>query len=148
MKKDLGFTLIELMIVVAIIGVLAALALPAYQDYTSRAKVSEPVMILRALKSDIHSYVGEKGSFPSVAQLETHAGVKITSGKFTASISDGAAGEYVATLRNNVGARINGGTVVLHFTTTSDGLVKHSCKPGNSNPIPDEYLPWECRATP
>ncbi|WP_299976313.1 pilin [uncultured Pseudoteredinibacter sp.] len=143
-----GFTLIELMIVVAIIGILAALALPAYQDYSSRAKVAEPVSILRAMKSDIHSYVGEKGAFPTVAELQEYAGAKITSGQYTARVSDGATGEYIAFMRGTVGARINGKSVKLVFTTDSNGIVRHDCVPGDSDPIPNEYLPWECRNTP
>ncbi|MBB6522703.1 pilin [Pseudoteredinibacter isoporae] len=147
-SKNKGFSLIELMIVIAIIGILATVALPAYQDYTSRAKVAEPVGLMRAMKTDIHKYVGEKGSFPTVAELNDYIGVKVSSGKFTASIGDGAPGVYIATMRDNIGARISGSTVALHFATNSDGLLNHTCRPGGVNPVPNEYLPWECRSTP
>ena len=65
MKKiQQGFTLIELMIVVAIIGILAALALPAYQDYTGRAQFSESLTVAGGLKTDVLDYVGQNGACP------------------------------------------------------------------------------------
>ena len=69
MKKraQQGFTLIELMIVVAIIGILAAVALPAYQDYTKRAKVSEVVLAASAGKTTISEYVNTNGAMPATA---------------------------------------------------------------------------------
>ncbi len=140
-----GFSLIELMIVVAIIGILAAVALPAYQDYTSRAKVAEPISMLRALKTDVSGYYVEFGEFPTLAELTSFSGPKVLNGKFTESIQTSVAGLYEARMNNNVGARINLATVSLSFYADPDGLVLHTCKPGASNPIPNEYLPWECR---
>ena len=68
MKKiQQGFTLIELMIVVAIIGILAALALPAYQDYTGRAQFSESLTVAGGLKTDVLDYVGQHGACPANA---------------------------------------------------------------------------------
>ncbi len=62
-----GFTLIELMIVVAIVGILAAIALPAYQDYTTRSKMSEPLSVLAAGKASIAEYRSANGAFPASA---------------------------------------------------------------------------------
>lgn len=65
MKKQAGFTLIELMIVVAIIGILAAIALPAYQDYTIRAKVSECSGIIAACKTSVSEYYASENAMPA-----------------------------------------------------------------------------------
>lgn len=65
-----GFTLIELMIVVAIIGILAAIAIPQYQNYIARAQISEPVSLLGAAKTPITEFVASNGAFPTTAQLE------------------------------------------------------------------------------
>ncbi len=65
MRQHNGFTLIELMIVVAIIGILAAVAIPAYTDYLKRAQVSEGVNLLSGLKTPTKEWVGSKGTWPS-----------------------------------------------------------------------------------
>jgi type IV pilus assembly protein PilA len=66
-----GFTLIELMIVVAIIGILAAVAIPAYQDYVARAQASEPVSLLGAAKTPVTEFIATNGSFPTQEELNT-----------------------------------------------------------------------------
>lgn len=140
-----GFTLIELMIVVAIVGILAAVALPAYQDYTSRAKVVEPVSLLSGLKIDVSDYFTDKGTLPTLANLTAYAGPKVVTGKFTASITGGTAGLFVATLRTAVGANISNTTIELSYSTNAQGLLQHVCKAGATDPIPSKYLPAECR---
>lgn len=65
-----GFTLIELMIVVAIIGILAAIALPAYQDYTGRAQASEALSATAGLRADIGVYLSEEGALPNAADSQ------------------------------------------------------------------------------
>ena len=65
MKKQQGFTLIELMIVVAIIGILAAIAIPAYQDYTIRAQVSEGLNLSGGAKAAVTEYFQDQGAFPA-----------------------------------------------------------------------------------
>ena len=143
--KQQGFTLIELMIVVAIIGILAAVAIPAYQDYTSRAKVTEPMQLLTGLKTDISGYYTDKGSLPTLALLTAYAGPKTTEGKFTSTITGGIAGLFVATFKTAVGVNINSRTIEFSFYTNSDGVLIHACKAGATNPVPEKYLPGECK---
>lgn len=67
-RQKSGFTLIELMIVVAIIGILAAVALPAYQDYTVRAKISESIIILKDMKNDLYESWSSTGAYPAAVR--------------------------------------------------------------------------------
>ncbi len=144
-KQQKGFTLIELMIVVAIIGILAAVALPAYQDYTSRAKLVEPVGLLASLKNDVTDYYTGKGSLPTLSQLTAYAGVKVLGGRFTSSVTGVSQGVFIATMKSDAGANINGRTVRLSYYTESDGVLSHLCGPGTVNGVPVKYLPADCR---
>src|SRR3954465_1999575 len=87
-----GFTLIELMIVVAIIGILAAVAIPAYQDYIARAQVSEAVNLLGGGKTPLAEYFSDKGTWP----LTPGSVMGNLSGKYTASIGYGTPGHPAA----------------------------------------------------
>ena len=71
-KAQKGFTLIELMIVIAIVGILAAIALPAYQDYIVRSKMSEAMVALAAAKTTVSEYVASTGTCPSMAQRSAY----------------------------------------------------------------------------
>ncbi|MES9901298.1 MAG: pilin [Sedimenticola sp.] len=77
-KVQAGFTLIELMIVVAIIGILAAIAIPAYQDYTAKAQASEAFALLDGLKSSAGEYFHEEGSFTGFTIAADAAGANLT----------------------------------------------------------------------
>ena len=68
-RAQKGFTLIELMIVVAIIGILAAIALPAYQNYTARAQVSEAILAVSAMRTDVTEFVQSTGAMPAAADV-------------------------------------------------------------------------------
>lgn len=92
-KQQKGFTLIELMIVVAIIGILAAVAIPAYSNYIKRAKFTDPLGLLAGIKTPAEEYHGIHDTWPEPALI----GVK-TQGKYTTSIVvDAATGTYTAT---------------------------------------------------
>ncbi len=137
-KIQQGFTLIELMIVVAIIGILAAVALPAYQDYTIRAKVSELVLAASGFKTTVAEKANNDNSLVSAG-----AGLTVTvSGKVTGgSVSDGGvitiAGSSAAT---SVGTTVS---IVLTPTLTTEGKVTWACTAGASSQF--KFLPAECR---
>lgn len=140
MKKQQGFTLIELMIVVAIIGILAAVAIPAYQDYTARAQASEAVALLSGLKTPIAEFYQTNGAYPSLASL----GTTTESGKFVASIASNLGGSdavYTATFRaTGVAATMQSTTVDMGYNGSA-----FTCGPGASSPAPTDYMPSACR---
>ena len=109
MKKQQGFTLIELMIAVAIIGILAAVAIPQYQDYTARAQVSEAVTLLGGLKTPVIDYYTMNGDYPNMASIGA-----TTSGKFVTIANAGKI--YTATFKAaGVGAALKNKKIQLEF---------------------------------
>ena len=139
-----GFTLIELMIVVAIIGILAAVAIPAYQDYIARAQVSEAVTLLGGAKTPLAEYYADNGSFPSnLASV-----VPITSGNYTGSLAlqnlTGGTVSVVATMAaSGVNASIQSTTVEMY---TTNGGNTWECRAGTTGTAMDlRYLPGACK---
>ena len=145
-KMQKGFTLIELMIVVAIVGILAAIAVPAYQDYTTRAKVSEVVNAMAPAKTSISEFFISQGSFPanaSTAGFNTAVGSKYvstiaytrssaTSGRITAASSSTDIGGGVTANQN----------VIMIGTGNTGANVDWDCVPGT---ILTKFLPADCR---
>ncbi|RIX40741.1 MAG: pilin [Rhodocyclales bacterium GT-UBC] len=133
-----GFTLIELMIVVAIIGILAAVALPAYQDYTVRAKVSEVVLAVSAPKTSIAEFYQSQGKLPSTASL----GTIDTKSKFVRSVAwDGTKITALATATAD--SKISGKSIVLTPTSTGAGAgqLNWAC----TGDMPSKYMPASCK---
>ncbi len=112
-KVQQGFTLIELMIVVAIIGILAAVALPAYQDYTIRAQVSEGMSLMGGARTGVTEFWSDRGVFPgSNASAGVPAAASIT-GNYVTQVAVGANGVITATYGNQANAKIATGTCAV-----------------------------------
>lgn len=139
-----GFTLIELMIVVAIIGILAAIAIPAYQDYTARAQMSEAVELLAGGKTPLAEWYADKGTWPT----DPASVMNTLSGKYVAAIAysgppSGSTLALQATMRGSgVNSAIQNKTVVLE---TADGGRTWTCKSAGDDAVDPKYLPASCR---
>ena len=156
-----GFTLIELMIVVAIIGILAAIAIPAYQDYTIRAQVTEGLNLAGAAKVSIAEYYAQKGAWPT-ALVGTAAGqlgfTAAPTGKYVASIALNA-----GTINITYGLQANAlltATPILSlvpYTSTNQDVIwicGYAAVPAGATiggaagttSVKSKYLPASCRA--
>lgn len=143
--KQKGFTLIELMIVIAIIGILAAVAIPAYSDYVTRAQVTEAVEMLQSLKSPLAEYGGQFNAWPSglVGALANGTATEINltlTGKYT-DVTPSVTGAYpngaiIASIRSGKAA----GTYV-EFITSNGGSI-WTC---NTGTVLKKYMPAACR---
>ena len=153
-----GFTLIELMIVVAIIGILAAVALPAYQDYTVRAKTSEIIMIASGCRTSITEYVQTQPSMPTADNGFGCESSTVTS-KYVASIVTSPAGLITVTSQNVKNSDASppsvGGIITLKpsigaagssVTTSGVNIFKWVCgAPGDGTTVSARFLPGSCR---
>jgi type IV pilus assembly protein PilA len=138
MKMQQGFTLIELMIVVAIIGILAAVAIPAYQDYTVRAQVTEGLSLASAAKTAVAEYYASRGDMPDnnasagIANMESISGNHVDSVEITTS--------GLITVLFSAKA-ISGDSLEL-TPTANDGRVTWDCAGGD---LEAKYRPSSCR---
>jgi len=150
MKRSLqkGFTLIELMIVVAIIGILAAVALPAYQDYMVRAKMSELILAASSGRTGVSETFAQKQSMTFTANS---MGVQNQSSKYVASVgytgTSATVGDIVVTAKTGAGlpADVEGKQIILRGTAdTTTGQVGWQCG-GGTPPVPAKYRPSSCK---
>ena len=145
MKKNMqGFTLIELMIVIAILGILLAIAIPAYQDYTVRAKVSEAMTMAAPAKLAVAETVSSVGSLAGITATNTgYAFPGQTS--YVSNITITPATGVVTVTTQNTGAAGGNGDLVLTPTAAASnpGQLNWSC--ATNSTIQDKYLPSKCR---
>ena len=153
-----GFTLIELMIVVAIIGILAAIAIPAYQNYTIRSQVTEGMNLASAVETGVAEYYANTGNWPSTMTMAGGDPTNLPKGKYVTSVNVGASGVITILYGNQANSAIaTNNSLALTPATSLNGDVSWIC--GNhavpsgvtvsttaTEPtVAQKYLPQVCR---
>ncbi|WP_090267732.1 pilin [Pseudomonas panipatensis] len=137
MNAQKGFTLIELMIVVAIIGILAAIALPAYQDYTVRSRVSELAVMASGMKATVGENIANLGSIKAGSCSGVSTVTVATTNTASSTCTD-ATGVIIVT-----GSTAAKGVVLTYTPTlTTDGVISWQCTAASTD---YKYVPAECR---
>lgn len=134
-----GFTLIELMIVVAIIGILAAVALPAYQDYTKRSHVSEGLALAGGAKTAVTEYYSSNGVWPA---NNAEAGVATAASITGNAVRSVAVGNANGQITVTFGTKVEAGKTLVLEGTNAAGSITWSCTGGDLN---SKFRPANCR---
>jgi type IV pilus assembly protein PilA len=139
-----GFTLIELMIVVAIIAILAAIAIPAYQDYLIRSQVSEGAVLTDGAKTAVTEFYSNAGHFPADNASAGLSPAASIAGKYVGQV-EVASGVITATLDGpKVNSKVSGETFVLS-PFDNGGAINWTCnKSSGGSTVPPKYLPSSC----
>ncbi|UCL88103.1 pilin [Pseudomonas sp. HS-18] len=145
MKAQKGFTLIELMIVVAIIGILAAIALPAYQDYMGRSQMTEAMTLASGAKTSVAEYYSNNGHFPTNNQSAGLAVATDIKGKYVTQVAQ-SAGVITATMASSGVAKGVEGLTLILSPVTNNGSLSWKCKgSGSAAAATAKYYPSSCR---
>ncbi|OOZ43041.1 hypothetical protein BOW52_00485 [Solemya elarraichensis gill symbiont] len=151
-RKAQGFTLIELMIVVAIIGILAALALPAYQDYTKRAKVSEGILAASTCKTSITEKVQGDNTFPAAGTVGCEKGSAASPvSNYVDEVDSGDDGLIIITFNANLCVAEDGDCETADLTLKAQGIVRSNIPgwdcgvPAHGTDVDAAFLPSSCR---
>jgi type IV pilus assembly protein PilA len=138
-----GFTLIELMIVVAIIAILAAIAIPAYQNYLIRAQVSEGAVLADGAKTPVAEFYSNTGRFPGNNGSAGLATAGSITGKYISSVTT-TGGKITAVFGGQSNTAISGKEFILSAITSS-GSIAWTCSNQGSSVVDGKYLPSSCR---
>jgi len=144
MRKQSGFTLIELMIVVAILAILMAIAIPAYQDYTIRAQVSEGMNLAGGARTSVAEYYTDKGSWPADNDEAGLAASTDITGEYVTEVE--VSNGIIEVSFGNGHSKITGDTLGLS-PTSAGGSIAWESKASSAAPtsIEPKYLPARCR---
>ena len=141
-KLNRGFTLIELMIVVAIIGILAAVAIPMYLDYAVRAQVGQGINLASGAKAAVTEYYQDQGVFPGDNATAGVAAAGSITGKYVSQVAVTGAGLIQVTFGNDANSKVS--NAVLTMTPTDNlGSVSWACT--GDAVLVDKWLPSSCR---
>lgn len=144
-KVQKGFTLIELMIVIAIIGILAAIAIPAYQDYVIRSQVSEALSLADGSKTAVAEFYSNTGRLPGSNQSAGLSAAGSITGNYVSGV-DATNGVITVSLNGpKSNQAIKTGKLVLS-AITGGGSTKWTCKSDATAKVANKYLPTNCRS--